>query len=54
MLRLTWFLRMLRDVAWMGVANRNPALSGGVLLLILLGLLAVGAQVSAPFIYTLF
>ena len=54
MLRVVWFARMVRDVVWMGVVNRNLALSGAVLLLILLGLLAIGAQVSAPFIYTLF
>jgi hypothetical protein len=49
-----WFLRMMRDIVWLGRANRTYALSLSILFLLLIGLLAVGAQISAPFIYTLF
>ena len=45
---------MVRDIVWLGRANRTYALSIAILLLLLIGLLAIGAQVSAPFIYTLF
>ena len=53
-LLIAWFTRMIRDVVWLGVANRSYALSLSILLLLLIGALAIGAQVSAPFIYTLF
>ncbi|MEZ4464797.1 MAG: hypothetical protein R3F43_09915 [bacterium] len=42
------------DVALFGVVNKSPALSLAILLLLLLGLVIGAAQVSAPFIYTLF
>lgn len=45
---------MMRDIVWLGHANRSYALSLAMLLLLLLGLVVLGAQVSAPFIYTLF
>lgn len=45
---------MMRDIVWLGRANRTYALSLSILFLLLIGLLAVGAQISAPFIYTLF
>jgi hypothetical protein len=51
---MAWFARMIRDVVWLGVVNRSYALSLSILLLLLIGVLAIGAQVSAPFIYTLF
>ena len=54
LLFLDWLFRMLRDIVWLGRANRTYALSVGMLLLLLLGLVVLGAQVSAPFIYTLF
>ncbi len=53
-LLVKWFFRMIRDVVWLGRANGNYALSIAILFLLLIGLLAIGAQVSAPFIYTLF
>ena len=45
---------MVRDIAWLGHANRSYALSLAMLLLLLIGLFVIAAQVSAPFIYTLF
>jgi len=45
---------MVRDIVWLGHANRTWALSLAMLLLLLVGLVVIGAQVSAPFIYTLF
>ena len=45
---------MLRDIVWLGRANRTFTLSLAILLLLLIGLVVLGAQVSAPFIYTLF
>lgn len=54
MLFLTWCARMVRDVVWYGVANRALLVSAALLALLLLGLLAIGAQASAPFIYALF
>jgi hypothetical protein len=45
---------MMRDIVWLGRANRTYALSLSILLLLLIGVLAIGAQISAPFIYTLF
>ena len=54
LLFLGWVGRMLRDVLWSGVANHSVALSIAILILFLLGLLAIGAQLAAPFIYTLF
>lgn len=54
MLRLIWSWRLLRDVVRMGVVNRRPGLSLAILLLLVLGLVMGAAQVSAPFIYTLF
>jgi len=54
LLFLRWVGRMLRDVLWSGMANHSMALSIAILVLFLLGLLAIGAQLAAPFIYTLF
>jgi|WetSurMetagenome_2_1015567.scaffolds.fasta_scaffold447585_2 hypothetical protein len=51
---LRWALRLIRDIVWSGVANRAPALSLGLLMLLLVGVVAIGAKISAPFIYTLF
>ena len=51
---LSWLLRMVRDILWFGTANRSMALSIAILFLLLIGILAVGAKLSAPFIYTLF
>jgi len=54
MLLLPWIGRMLRDILIMGVVNRSLGMSLALLLLLLLGLVIISAQVSAPFIYTLF
>lgn len=49
-----WVLRMLRDVFLFGVVNRSFAMSFALLAFFVIGLSIVAAQVSAPFIYTLF
>lgn len=54
MTTLRWLWRMVRDIVWLGRANRSPFLSLGLLLLLAAGLLTVAAKVSAPYIYTLF
>ena len=54
LLFVPWSMRMIRDIVWLGVVNRSYALSLSVLLLLLVGVLTIGAQISAPFIYTLF
>jgi hypothetical protein len=54
MLFLRWTARLLRDVALFGIANRSLAMSATILLFLLVGLVIAAAQVSAPFIYTLF
>jgi hypothetical protein len=51
---LIWLARMLRDIVWLGVANRSMALSLAILFLLLVGVVAIGAKLAAPFIYTLF
>ena len=45
---------MIRDILWLGHANRTYALSVVMLLFLLIGLVVIAAHVSAPFIYTLF
>ncbi len=54
MLLARWTLRMVRDVVLFGVVNRSPMMSLGILGLLVIGLVVGAAQVSAPFIYTLF
>ena len=54
MIRLYWIGRILLDIIAFGWINRNPALSLALLGLLGLGALFTAAQVSAPFIYTLF
>jgi hypothetical protein len=51
---MSWFFRMIGDILKFGIVNRSIALSLAILLLLLVGVLAIGAKVSAPFIYTLF
>jgi hypothetical protein len=51
---LRWTVRMVRDVVWFGVVNRSLGVSVAILFLLLVGVLAIGAKASAPFIYTLF
>ena len=54
MMGIRWFVRLVGDVVLFGIVNRSYALSALVLLLLAVGLLIMGAQASAPFIYTLF
>jgi len=49
-----WMARLLRDVVLFSVVNRAYALGASILAMLVLGTLIVGAEVSAPFIYTLF
>jgi hypothetical protein len=49
-----WLLKMLKDVFLFGVVNRSYAMSFALLAFFVIGLTIVAAQVSAPFIYTLF
>jgi hypothetical protein len=49
-----WVLRMLKDVFLFGIVNRSFAMSFALLAFFVIGLTIVAAQVSAPFIYTLF
>lgn len=49
-----WLYLLIRDILWFGVVNRSMALSLAILLLLFTGVLAIGAKISAPFIYTLF
>jgi hypothetical protein len=54
MLFLKWTWRLLRDVTMFGFVNRSPIMGFSILLLLVVGLVIAAAQVSAPFIYTLF
>ncbi len=54
MLFLKWTWRLLRDVVMFGIVNRSPLISFSILLFLAIGLVIAAAQVSAPFIYTLF
>ena len=51
---LYWGARLLRDIVWMGIANRSIRLSIAILFLLVVGFAAIGAKLAAPFIYTLF
>ena len=54
MLLLRWLFRMLKDVVLFGIVNRSYAMSFALLAFFVIGITIVAAQVSAPFIYTLF
>ncbi len=54
MLRLRWIARLIHDVILAGIVNRSMTASIFVLGLLVLGVVIAAAQVSAPFIYTLF
>jgi hypothetical protein len=54
LLAARWAGRMVRDVLLFGIVNRSPAMSVAILAFLVVGLTIVAAQVSAPFIYTLF
>jgi hypothetical protein len=51
---LRWVVRMLKDIVLFGFVNRSFAMSFALLAFLVIGLTIVAAQVSAPFIYTLF
>ena len=53
-LRLKWWYRLGRDVIVSGIVNRSILTSLAIMLFIVIGLVITAAQVSAPFIYTLF
>jgi len=54
MLLMRWILRMVRDIVMFGAVNKSYAMSLALLAFLIIGLTIVAAQVSAPFIYTLF
>ncbi|NOY29255.1 MAG: hypothetical protein GXP28_03480 [Planctomycetes bacterium] len=54
MLFMRWTRRLLVDIFLFGIVNRSLAMSFGVLFLLAIGLVIAAAQISAPFIYTLF
>jgi hypothetical protein len=49
-----WLFRMVRDIFLFGIVNRSYALAFSLLAFLVIALTIVAAQVSAPFIYTLF
>jgi hypothetical protein len=49
-----WGLRMVRDIVMLGIVNGSFAMSVSLLAFLVIGLTIAAAQVSAPFIYTLF
>ena len=51
---LRWTGWLLKDVVLFGWVNRSPKTSLGILFFLAMGLIIGAAQVSAPFIYTLF
>ena len=53
-MRLKWGIKLLTDVMRMSVVNKAYGMGIAMIGLLLLGLLLSAAQVSAPFIYTLF
>jgi hypothetical protein len=54
MILARWVYKMVSDVVLFGVVNRSFAMSFSLLAFLVIGLAIVAAQVSAPFIYTLF
>jgi hypothetical protein len=54
MMLARWLFRMVLDIFLFGVVNRSYALSFLLLAFLVIGITIVAAQVSAPFIYTLF
>ena len=53
-LRLKWVVRLLKDILLFGLVNRSPGLALIIYFFLLFGLIIFSAQISAPFIYTLF
>jgi hypothetical protein len=54
MLYAKWLSKLLFDTIHMGIVNRSLLVSIGILLALLFGLVIAAAQISAPYIYTLF
>jgi hypothetical protein len=54
MLIVKWFSKMVLDTVALGYANRSPGISLSILALLVIGVVIAAAQISAPFIYTLF
>ncbi len=54
MLLFRWVAKLFLDVIVLGIVNRSFFLSFTILALLLAALVIIGAQISAPFIYTLF
>lgn len=54
MILARWLFRMVRDIFLFGVVNRSYLMSFSLLAFLVIGITIVAAQVSAPFIYTLF
>jgi hypothetical protein len=51
---LRWIFRMVFDVIRFGWVNGSMMMSFGILALLAIAFAIMAAQVSAPFIYTLF
>ena len=49
-----WIFKMVLDVIRFGVVNRSFAMSFAMLAFLTIAFAIIAAQVSAPFIYTLF
>jgi hypothetical protein len=49
-----WWFRMVLDIVRFGWVNGSMAMSFGILALLAIAFAIMAAQVSAPFIYTLF
>ncbi|MFN7983329.1 MAG: hypothetical protein U0Q11_15865 [Vicinamibacterales bacterium] len=54
MMRVRWAMRIFWDIVIMGAVNRSFAMTLALLAFLVIGLTIVAAQISAPFIYTLF
>jgi len=54
MLSAKWLLKLVFDTVHMGIVNRSILVSIGILLALLFGLVIAAAQITAPYIYTLF
>lgn len=54
MRRVWYFIWLLWQILLMSVVNRSYALGLAITLLLFMGLVILGVQISAPFIYTLF
>lgn len=49
-----WIIKMVADVVKFGFVNRSFAMSFAMLAFLTIAFAIIAAQVSAPFIYTLF